>query len=92
MPAPTPPPPTESRLDAGIVLAFIFLIAAVLFILAFVTIPKENEVLFGALASGVLGSSITAYVNYRWGSSASSKSKDATIATMAQDAGAGGAE
>lgn len=64
-------------------LLFIVLLAAVLGILAFVAIPKENQQLFTALASGVIGSGVGTFIGFRWGSSKSSQAKDATIASLA---------
>lgn len=62
--------------------AFLGLLAAILFILAFVTIPDKNMTLFTSLASGVIGSGVGTFIGFRWGSSKSSQAKDATIAQM----------
>lgn len=78
---------SDNRLDAVLIIGLLVLLAAVLGVLSFVAIPKENMTLFAALSSGVVGASVAAYVGYRWGSSKGSASKDVTIATMAANAG-----
>lgn len=79
--------PADSRLDAAVVLALIGLIAGILWVLAFVDIPQKNATLFAAIAGGVVGSGLTAYINYRWGASKGSAAKDETINALAKSAG-----
>lgn len=75
---------SDLKLDTAVILALIFLMGSALFILAFVNIPDKNQTLFAALVGGVIGSGMTAYINYRWGSSKGSAAKDAMMATMAE--------
>lgn len=72
------------RLDAFLVVALVLLMGGILTALIFVPIPKDNEELFSALASGVVGSGIGAYIGYRWGSSKGSATKDETISALTQ--------
>jgi hypothetical protein len=69
-------------LDALIISGLLFLLGSAIFILAFVTLPPKNEDLFSALVGGVIGASLMAYVNNRWGSSRGSAAKDETISTL----------
>jgi hypothetical protein len=50
-------------------------------ILAFVQIPQQNQTLFAA-GMTLLSSVITGYAGYRWGSSASARTKDKVIAAQ----------
>lgn len=85
-PAPKPTPDRVTAiLDVIVVAGLLLLIGGILVALAFVNIPEKNETLFAALGGGVIGSGLTAYINYRWGSSRSSATKDSTIAAMASD-------
>jgi uncharacterized membrane protein YeaQ/YmgE (transglycosylase-associated protein family) len=76
-------PKTDSSFEAAVVFSLIFLLAMILGVLAFVPIPDKNQTLFTSLASGVVGAGVGAFLNFRWGSSASSKAKDDTISKMA---------
>jgi hypothetical protein len=69
-------------LDALIISGLLFLLGSAVYILAFVTIPPKNEDLFSALVGGVIGASLMAYVNNRWGSSKGSATKDNTIQAL----------
>lgn len=73
----------DRTLDAAFIFAMLFLMGSAVFILGFHDIPKDNMPLFAALTSGTVGSSIGAYVGYRWGSSKGSQAKDDTIVQMA---------
>ena len=72
-----------SWLDFIVVLGLLVLFAGILGALVFVNIPEKNETLFAGLSGSVVGASLTAYINWRWGASSGSAAKDATIATMA---------
>lgn len=76
----------DSSLDKLVISGLLFLLGAAVFVLAFVTIPPKNEDLFSALVGGVIGASIMAFINNRYGSSKGSAAKDATIASLAQKA------
>ena len=56
-------------LDFIVVIGLLVLIGYIFMALTFVNIPEKNATLFAALAGGVVGSSLTAYVQWRWGSS-----------------------
>lgn len=72
----------EDKLAAFVVVALVFILGSVLYILAFVDIPDKNQTLFASIAGGVVGASIMAYINNRYGSSKGSAAKDATIADL----------
>lgn len=74
----------DNRLDAAVVLLLILLVAGVLAALAFVAIPDKNMTLFASLAGGIVGSSFTAYIQWRWGSSKGSAMKDQALADAAK--------
>lgn len=76
-----------SLLDFVVVVSLILLTAGILFALVFVPIPEKNATLFAALSGGVVGSSLTAYVQWRWGSSKGSAAKDQTISEMVSTSG-----
>ena len=73
---------TDDRLATFVIVALLFLLGASVFILAFVAIPKENADLFSALVGGVIGASVMAFINNRFGSSKGSAAKDNTIAAL----------
>jgi hypothetical protein len=70
------------RLDAFVVVSLVLLLGGILAALVFVPIPKDNVELFSALASGVVGAGVGAYVGYRFGSSKGSAAKDQTISAL----------
>ena len=77
----------ESRLDAALVLGLLIILGGAVAVLAFVAVPKDNQSLLAALLGAVVGGGLTAYVNYRWGSSRGSAAKDETIAALAKKDG-----
>jgi drug/metabolite transporter (DMT)-like permease len=78
-----PRAPVTTILDFVVVVGLLLLVAGILAALAFVSIPEKNETLFAALGGGVIGSGLTAYINWRWGASSGSAAKDAALAAMA---------
>ena len=74
----------ERRLDAGLIFALLFLLAAEMGVLGFVQIPQQNQTLFAA-GMTLINTVISGYAGYRWGSSASSQSKDKVIASKIGD-------
>ena len=74
-------------LDFVVVLFILALITGILLALTFVDIPEKNETLFAALSGGVVGSSFTAYIQWRWGSSKGSADKDRVLSNMAAGGG-----
>ena len=79
-----PKPSAVTVLDFIVVIGLLVLIGYIFVALTFTAIPEKNATLFAALAGGVVGSSLTAYVQWRWGSSKGSADKDQTISTMAE--------
>lgn len=75
-------PPSDIRLDAAVFFALLFLLGSAIYILAFVPVPDKNMTLFAALVGGVIGSGVTTFVQWRWGSSKGSAAKDETIAAL----------
>lgn len=67
------PQSRTSRLDAAMVLASLFLLGFVLYVLAFVKIPTENLAVLAGISSGLTGTVIGGYAGYRWASSQSGK-------------------
>jgi hypothetical protein len=72
----------NGRLDALVITVLLFLLGSAVFILAFVPIPDKNQDLFSALVGGVIGASIMAFINNRYGSSKGSAAKDDAIAAL----------
>lgn len=70
---------TDIRLDAAVFFALLFCLGSAIYILAFVAIPDKNMTLFAAIVGGVIGSGVTTFINWRWGSSKTSSTKDDTI-------------
>lgn len=54
-------------LDAIVVVASLFIMAFVMWALAFLTIPQANLPILAALSSGTFGAALGAYVGARWG-------------------------
>lgn len=54
-------------LDAILLVACLFMMTGVGTALVFVKVPQENLPILAGLASGIVGSVITAYVGARWG-------------------------
>lgn len=75
--------PAEGKLDAAIVLLLMLESIFILVMLAYVKVPNENLPIFASLATAFVATPLAAYFGYKYGSSQSSKTKDATIATMA---------
>ena len=65
----------------------LLLLAGVLSVLAFVTIPQGNLPIFVAIVSNGIVAPIAVWTGFRWGSSKSSQAKDQTIATLAKSDG-----
>jgi hypothetical protein len=86
-PASAKPRDLTGHLDFIVVVGLLLLITGILAALAFVNIPEKNETLFAALGGGVIGSGLTAYINWRWGASSGSAAKDATISNLAKGDG-----
>lgn len=54
-------------LDAIVVIASLFIMAFVMWALAYLTIPQANLPILAALSSGTFGAALGAYVGARWG-------------------------
>lgn len=70
------------QLDAAVIIILLFTLVGVLIALVFIPIPKDNVELFSALASGVIGSGVSGYLGYRFGSSRASQAQQAVIASQ----------
>lgn len=77
-----PLPESSDQLDAAVIIILLFTLVGVLIALVFIPIPKDNVELFSALASGVIGSGVSGYLGYRFGSSRGAAAKDAVIAAQ----------
>lgn len=73
-------------LDAIVVVASLFIMAFVMWALAFLTIPQANLPILAALSSGTFGAALGAYVGARWGN----KKPTTEDATLTATAPAGG--
>lgn len=54
--------------EQAFALILLLILAAILGVLAFRQIPKDNMTLFASLASGVIGAGVGTYMGFIWGS------------------------
>jgi uncharacterized membrane protein YfcA len=73
-------------LDAIVVIASLFIMAFVMWALAFLTIPQANLPILAALSSGTFGAALGAYVGARWGNKKPT-TEDALTASVTAPAG-----
>lgn len=68
--------------DCLVILAVLLLVGGILFALATLHIPNENQSLFAAMSTGVVGAVLLIWANFRWGGAQNSENKDAQIAQL----------
>lgn len=70
---------TLNLFDCIVIVAVLVLVGGILFALATQHIPNENQSLFAAMSTGVVGAVLLIWANFRWGGAQSTENKDVQI-------------